>query len=424
MAKFKIGDRVEITNFVPLTFDVQKNKEKYKYATIIGVKDKREQNLNIALKFDCKNKDFHTCDGRCDDEYGWWIDGRDIKIVETKQEESKKQDDEYKQEITNLTKEIKELTKKLKTKSTFETAMTEAILEKGKELAVDDIKETLLKNVDKYIQDRYGILPKTIEIKKSRKVKKLGGIFHKEFENIVKIVDKNLPLMLIGPAGSGKNHTLEQVAKALDLEFYFTNAITQEYKLTGFIDANGHYHETEFYKAFTNGGLFFLDEMDASCPESLLILNSAIANGYFDFPTGRKQVHKDFRVVSAANTYGTGADMVYVGRNVLDGATLDRFIVLNFDYDEKVEMSLSYDDDLYKFIVSLRETINKCSLRYIVSMRATINASKMLEMDIDKQTILKNVIIKSMSKDDINTIIKKIEYQGVWKDELEKYAKC
>lgn len=69
----------------------------------------------------------------------------------------------------------------------------------------------------------------------------------------------------------------------MGLDFYFTNAVSQEYKLTGFIDANGKYQETQFYKAFTQGGLFFLDEMDASIPEVLVILNAAIANRYFDF---------------------------------------------------------------------------------------------------------------------------------------------
>lgn len=73
----------------------------------------------------------------------------------------------------------------------------------------------------------------------------------------------------------------QQVAEALGLDFYFTNAVTQEYKLTGFIDANGNYQETQFYKAFTKGGLFFLDEMDASIPETLIILNAAIANRYY-----------------------------------------------------------------------------------------------------------------------------------------------
>ena len=332
-------------------------------------------------------------------------------------------------DIEKLTTIVQEFTESLEKQAKTvinNTAMSnvinttiDGIIQKGKELSIEEIR----KDVDSYIKETYGIIPRKIEIKKGKEKKELEGIFHSEFENILKIVDKNIPLMLTGPAGSGKNFTLEQTAKALGLDFYFTNAITQEYKLTGFIDANGTYHETEFFKAFTKGGLFFLDEVDASCPESLLILNSAIANKYFDFPIGRFNAHEDFRVVCAGNTYGTGADMVYVGRNVLDGATLDRFVVLQFDYDEEVEKSLSYDEELYAFITSLRKAIQDASLRYIVSMRATINASKLLEIGVNKNVILRDVIIKSMSKDDLNIIIKKMgstsRYQE-WFDALKK----
>ncbi len=97
----------------------------------------------------------------------------------------------------------------------------------------------------------------------------------------------NIPIFPIWPSRLRKNVICKQVAESLGLEFYFTNAVTQEYKLTGFIDANGRYHETQFYKAFVNGGVFMLDEIDASSPEVLVILNAAIANKYFDFPTGR-----------------------------------------------------------------------------------------------------------------------------------------
>ena len=132
--------------------------------------------------------------------------------------------------------------------------------------------------------------------------------------------------MLTGAAGTGKNVICKQVAQALGLKFYFSNAVTQEYKLTGFTDANGRYQPTQFYKAFTEGGVFMLDEIDASIPEVLVILNSAIANGYFDFPApiGYVDAHPDFRVVAAGNTTGNGADFEYVGRNQLDASSLEQ----------------------------------------------------------------------------------------------------
>ena len=325
-------------------------------------------------------------------------------------------------DIEKMLDKMGDILKEIKEESPFEKAMKEAIIEKGKEIATKDLEERIKNNLDDFIQRTYGILPKEVIIKQNDIETKLEGIFHKDFEKICNIVANDIPLMLVGGAGAGKNYTLEQVAKGLGLTFYSTNAINQEYKLTGFIDANGTYHETEFYKAFKDGGMFFLDEIDASSPEALIILNSAIANRYFDFPIGRIKAHKDFRVVCAGNTYGTGADMIYVGRNVLDGATLDRFVVLNFDYDEQVERQLAYNEELYLFIKDLRDAINESNLRYIVSMRALINSTKLLEIGIDKQTILKTVIIKNMQKDDINTIVNKLKTSSEWTRELRKMS--
>lgn len=304
---------------------------------------------------------------------------------------------------------IKELTENINKRTMYDDVIEDTILKKVKEIPTNELVDSLKKNVDDFIKEKYGVLPKKIEIQNNDVKKEMSGIFHKKFEEILKVVSKGVPVMLTGPAGAGKNHTLEQVAEALGLDFYFSNAITQEYKLTGFIDANGVYQETQFYKAFKNGGLFFLDEVDASCPEALINVNAAIANKMCDFPNGKITAHKDFRIVCAGNTFGTGADMIYTGRNVLDGATLDRFAVIEFDYDDQVESKLAYDDELYNFIVRLRNIVKEASLRYIVSMRATINATKLLEIGMNKASILRSAVIKNMSVDDLNVIIKKLK---------------
>lgn len=350
----------------------------------------------------------------------WYDDKYSVKgeVVEDRQcSDNIISQEDIKQITEPIEKQLREVVEAVKDnqkRNSFEQAMLEAIIDKGKEIATKDLENKLIADVKEFVDKTYGKLPTTIEIVQGTKKKDVDGLFHKNFNKILQIVGQKIPLMLIGPAGSGKNHTLEQVAKALDLPFYFSNSITQEYKLTGFIDAGGIYHETEFYKAFTTGGLFFFDEIDASCAESLIIINAALANGYFDFPNGRVNAHEDFRVVAAANTFGTGADMIYVGRNQLDGATLDRFATMEFDYDENIEKTISADDELYRFIISVRNAIKKRRLRFVVSMRATINASKMLQAGIDKETIVKSVITKSMTKDDINTIINEMACQNEW----------
>lgn len=228
-------------------------------------------------------------------------------------------------------------------------------------------------------------------------------IYHETYTKILACVQSDIPVYLVGPAGSGKNFTLEQVARQLNMKFYFTNSVQQEHKLTGFIDAGGRYHETEFYKAFTNGGLFFLDEMDASIPEVLVLLNAAIANGYFEFPNGRAHAHSDFRVVAAGNTMGSGADELYTGRLVLDQATLDRFCIIEFDYDIRVEMKVANGNiELVNFVRDLRAQSESLGIRATYSYRCIISATK-LEGILSIEEIVKIAIVKGLDTDTLKT---------------------
>lgn len=248
------------------------------------------------------------------------------------------------------------------------------------------------------------IKARTVEIDLTPKQKDTKIVKHEKFDQIKTCIECDIPVYLVGEAGTGKNFTLEQIAHEMGLEFYFTNSVQQEYKLTGFIDAGGKYHETEFYKAFTNGGLFFLDEIDASIPEVLVLLNAAIANRYFEFPNGRVEAHKDFRVVAAGNTVGSGADELYTGRLVLDQATLDRFVVIEFDYDRNVEMNLAHgNEQLVNFVRGLRRFAKENGVRATFSYRCIITTTKLMEQGMSLKTILTIAIFKGLDKDTVNT---------------------
>ena len=259
------------------------------------------------------------------------------------------------------------------------------------------------------IKEEYGTLEKKVKIKFSddKAVDMRGEILHNKFEEVLKFVSKNEPVFLTGEAGTGKNVICKQVAKALGLDFYFSNAVTQEYKLTGFTDAMGKYQETQFYKAFKNGGLFMLDEMDASIPEVLVILNSAIANKYFDFPApiGYVEAHPNFRIVGAGNTYGEGASYQYVGRNQLDGASLDRFACVNVEYDENIEKLLCENDtELLDFIHSIRKICHEHNIQLIASYRAISRIHK-LQNELDLQELLKTCLFKNLSSKEMNVLL-------------------
>lgn len=231
-------------------------------------------------------------------------------------------------------------------------------------------------------------------------------VHHEKYEQIKACLECNIPVYLAGPAGSGKNHTVEQIADELGWNFYFSNSVQQEYKLTGFIDAGGKFHDTEFYKACTDESdcIFFLDEMDASIPEVLVLLNAAIANGYFEFPNGRVDFdHVHF--VAAGNTVGTGADEMYTGRMVLDQATLDRFAIIEFDYSMRIEMAITRNNkDLIEFVHQLRKDAETKGIRATFSYRCMMMVTKLEKSGMDLDVIMKIAVVKGMDKDTINTL--------------------
>ena len=241
-----------------------------------------------------------------------------------------------------------------------------------------------------------------VEVPK-QKVEKGNEVRHEQYKKILTCVENDIPVYLYGPAGSGKNHTLKQIADELELEFFFTNSVQQEYKITGFIDAGGKYHETEFYKAFKGGGLFFLDEMDASIPEVLILLNAAIANRYFEFPNGKIDAHEDFRVVAAGNTVGSGATEQYTGRLQLDQATLDRFVLIEFDYSRRIEMALAKgNNELVEFIRGLRKQAEEKGIRATFSYRCIATVTK-LEGKLELKEIIGMAVMKGFDKDTLST---------------------
>jgi len=313
--------------------------------------------------------------------------------------------------------EVRERTPKKKKSSKVTNTVSEGVnlLNNGFSFMIDGIKD----EVRNFIQDEYGPLERKVITSVNGVTHETKGFVHDKFDTVLKFVANDEPVFLTGPAGSGKNYICKQVAESLGLRFYFSNAITQEYKLTGFTDANGNYQPTQFYKAFTEGGLFMLDEIDASIPEVLVILNAAIANRYFDFPApiGYKEAHPDFRVIAAGNTTGHGADYEYIGRNHLDGASLDRFAMVKIDYSKSIEDGLASDRELAKFCREFRKAGQKAGVSVIVSYRAIERLAKMIPV-MKLEDALKTCLVKDLEKDDLRMIITELD-NGTFRTALD-----
>lgn len=230
----------------------------------------------------------------------------------------------------------------------------------------------------------------------------IEGIVHKKFDRVLKMATRD-NVMLVGGAGSGKTTIARQVAKALQLPFYFTGAVPHEAKLLGFINPHGKYVETAFYRAWTTGGIFLMDEIDASDPQALLAINAALDNGICDFPNGMVEKHKDFHFIGAANTFGKGATMDYIGRNAQDEAGRSRWFYIHIEYDEAMEETIASQfapeeitQGWCKYIRAVRKAVENLTERHIVSPRSTIKGARALAIGIPRDEVEEAVLWHGM----------------------------
>jgi len=117
-------------------------------------------------------------------------------------------------------------------------------------------------------------------------------------------------------------------------------------------------------------------------------------------PNGKTvKKHKNFVFICAANTYGKGADRRYVGRNALDAATLDRFIVIDFNYDEALEDSLCGNKEWLKKVRKIRAKAEELKLDIVVSPRASMNGEALLANGFSEEDTLNMVVFKGANKE-------------------------
>ena len=229
--------------------------------------------------------------------------------------------------------------------------------------------------------------PLRIEYKERHSGEHNQALAHKDFPKLLKAVSSGENVWLYGPAGTGKTTAAEQVAAVLGRTFHFNGALDSEHKLLGFTDAQGRIVSRPFRKAWTEGGVYLFDEVDASLPQALLAFNAALANGIVDFPDGAVRKHPDFVCIAGANTIGQGATVEYNGRYKPDAAFVDRFAMIRWDVDETLERTLALgkieDQALGAKWIDLvqkvrRKVASEGSVKHVVSPRASIGGCALL----------------------------------------------
>lgn len=217
---------------------------------------------------------------------------------------------------------------------------------------------------------------------------------HAALDNVLAAVAAGFRnILLVGPAGTGKTTLARQAADALQLSFssISCSAGMSEGQLLGRLLPTGdagrfEYARSPLVERYECGGMFLMDEVDAADANTLLVLNSALANGHMDVPNRiaapTAQRHGQFVLIAAGNTWGTGADRQYVGRNQLDAAFNSRFAaaVIEVNYDVTLEAALADEDGakLLREFHAVRTRVDAAKLRRVWGTRELIGALRWL----------------------------------------------
>ncbi|HAP36716.1 MAG TPA: hypothetical protein DCQ28_12530 [Bacteroidetes bacterium] len=169
------------------------------------------------------------------------------------------------------------------------------------------------------------------------------------------------------------------------------------YRMSGFIDA------------FKNGKIFLADEMDACSSNVLVLLNSAIANGRIETPDNKViYAHDNFRFIATANTNLRGAKNGYTARNKLDTATIDRFVVIEWELDLDLEQKLTNNDGWLEIVRTARKSAEDRLEGITITPRSSYDGAKLIQAGINIDQVIRMTIIKAMGKDEEMVLLKDI----------------
>ena len=285
-------------------------------------------------------------------------------------------------------KKVEEIAAKVVTKAIGATASTFA----GQVSAVEDkVKQAFIlqaTEIKKIVAEALEALPaRRIEVV-TPTTKVTMEDTHQQFPQVMDMVLSGDPVFMVGNAGTGKTTIARNVANALKLPFYYLTCTieTSRGDLIGRQDMKtGEWEDGPLTICGEQGGVFLLDEISAADGNTLMNFNTLIEVDEWYIPRRkhcpRFRRHKDFYVLAADNTFGTGATRMFSSRNQMDAATLDRFRsgMIEIDYDHKLEERLC-DPGVLAWGRKVREAINKYDIRKIMSTRSLIAFSKKCRM--------------------------------------------
>ncbi len=208
----------------------------------------------------------------------------------------------------------------------------------------------------------------------------------KELELMVRAIEKDLPIIIEGPVGTGKTEMAKALSASLERPFIRVDGDDSltSIKLKGWYDPplvleKGFSRETfisgPLTKAMEEGGLFFYNEVNRAPSETINAVLTALDEKLITIPQlGEIQAEKGFIPVFTYNPQDT------VATNPLPKAFYDRCIWINVTHQPLEEMieivklrTKSTDDFLIRISCEIVEvTLNHSELEYGSTVRGAI----------------------------------------------------
>jgi hypothetical protein len=205
-------------------------------------------------------------------------------------------------------------------------------------------------------------------------------------DSIINAGIKNI--WMVGPAGCGKTTICQETGKKdqVPVTVIPCGAGTSATTFLGY-----KYPEREgtpFVHAFAQEGIIVLDEFTSLEAQVAQIVNGALANNELTSTIGTFQRHENCIIIATSNTFGNGADRMYVSNNQLDASTIDRFAggIIEIDYSKEYESQ--YDMEVVRYVWHMRDMINKHGLRKVASTRSIIAGCKHKAAGLDWKAAL------------------------------------
>ena len=233
---------------------------------------------------------------------------------------------------------------------------------------------------------------------------------HHEFDDVMtSLLECNDPVYLYGESGAGKTVLAQDIANAIGAKLFILSA-QDMIGIFGYTDLNGVFHDTPFtsWLKTKEPAICYVSEADSIQSDMMLQLNLVLANKLAVIDNETITLAKDHYIIFDGNTTGNGASMQYQGRKALDGATLDRFVFFEIDYDRNIELFCAQkDEQLVEFIEAYRKICRENDIQSLATYRA-ISRIKNLEGKFGIEKAIQRCLTKGLMLDDLKAIQKKL----------------